>query len=152
MDWNKQGQEMVKLWSETQQNMLKQWSESLQGMTQPDTSGVWENTLNIWQQTVATMLNTQAQWARTWAGGVAATKGATKEMIDGATQLKEAVEQWAEFQQELWDGWFVMLRTISSDSTQLTDLPNEVFETWQATLETFVDSQREWMRKWTKND
>jgi hypothetical protein len=148
MDWLKQSEEMIKMWSDTQQKMLSSWLGSMQSLAGQQTEGVWLKTLDAWEQAVGNMLETQAQWARLWAGSVTATKGMPKPAIDSANQVKEITERWAQFQKDLWQSWFETVRKF--DPTKASDManPQAAFKLWQDTLQKAMDSQLAWMRSW----
>lgn len=148
MDWLKQSEEMIKVWSDTQQKMMSGWLDSMKDFTQPQASGVWEKTLDAWQNAVDSMLESQAQWARMWAGSVTATKGVSKEMVEGAAQLKEMTERWTEFQRELWHNWFEMVRKLDWEKLAEGAEAPPAFQAWQDTLRKATDTQLEWMRTW----
>jgi hypothetical protein len=93
------------------------------------------------------MLETQAQWARLWAGSVTATKGAPKQAVDSANQFKEMTERWAQFQKEIWQSWFETVRKFSPNAG--AEAPQDAFKLWQDTLQKAMDSQLAWMRSWT---
>jgi gas vesicle protein len=147
MDWLKQSEEMIKMWSDTQQKMLSSWLGSMQSFTGQQSEGVWTKTLDAWEQAVNNMLETQAQWARLWAGSVTATKGAPKQAVDSANQFKEMTERWAQFQKELWQSWFATIRKFAPNAD--TQPPQDAFKLWQDTLQKAMDSQLAWMRSWT---
>ncbi|MBN2304174.1 MAG: hypothetical protein JXQ72_06850 [Anaerolineae bacterium] len=143
MDWLKQSEEMVKMWSESQQKMMSGWLSSMKTFTAPNTAGVWHKTLETWERAVQNMLETQAQWARLWAGSVTATKGVSQETIQGVAQVKELTEQWVAFQQDLWQRWFEMARQVN-----LTGTPESVFQVWQESLQKAMTAQQEWVKTW----
>jgi gas vesicle protein len=147
MDWLKQSEEMIKMWSDTQQKMLSSWLGSMQSFTGQQSEGVWTKTLDAWEQAVNNMLETQAQWARLWAGSVTATKGTPKQAVDSANQFKEMTERWAQFQKELWQSWFETIRKFAPNAG--TETPQDAFKLWQDTLQKAMDSQLAWMRSWT---
>lgn len=148
MDWLKQSEEMIRLWSETQQKMMAGWLGSMKDFTQPH--NVWQKTLDTWETTVKNMLETQAQWVRLWAGGVAATKGIAPETIQGAAQLKDITERWIEFQQNIWQNWFAMVRAVDL-SKMAGQPPQALFDAWQDALKRTTDAQQEWLRAWTSS-
>lgn len=154
MDWLKQSEEMVKMWSETQQKMMSTWLDSMQDFAQPQTTGVWEKTLETWEQAVSNLLENQAEWTRLWAGSVTATKGVPKETVEGAGQFKAMTERWVEFQQELWKGWFEIVRKLdpAKMAASQTDAPQLPFAAWQDALKKAVETQLEWIRSWTTED
>jgi hypothetical protein len=148
MDWLKQSEEMVRAWSDTQQKMLTTWLDSMKGFMQPQAAGVWEKTLEAWERAIENMLESQAEWARMWAGSVTATKGVSKDVVESATQLKEMTERWTEFQQELWHSWFEMVHTLDwSKVAEGQDIP-PVFRTWKTALTKAMDRQMEWVNAW----
>ena len=147
MDWLKQSEEMIKMWSDTQQKMLSNWLGSMQSLTGQQTEGVWTKTLDTWEQAVSNMLETQAQWARLWAGTVTATKGTPKQAVDSANQFKEMTERWVQFQKDLWQSWFETVRKVAPAAGSQT--PQDAVKLWQDTLQKAMDDQLAWMRSWT---
>ena len=151
MDWLKQNEDMVKAWSDTQQKMLANWLDSMKDFMQPQAAGVWDKTLEAWERAIDNMLESQAQWARLWAGSVTATKGISKEMVEGATQLKDMTERWTEFQQDLWHSWFEMVHKLDwSKMAESQDVP-PVFQAWKTALQKAMDSQMEWVNAWVSD-
>lgn len=148
MDWLKQSEEMVKMWTDTQQQVVTKWLEQMQQFAQPQASGVWEKTLETWESAVNSMLETQSQWARMWAGTVTATKGVPKEAAEGAAQLKEMTERWVAFQRELWQGWFETVRKLNPTQAAQSE-PQQVLSAWQDTLQQVMQAQLDWLRQWT---
>ena len=77
------------------------------------------------------MLETQAQWARLWAGSVTATKGVPKQTIDSANQFKEMTERWAQFQKDLWKSWFETVRKFDPAKALKPQTPQAALKLWQ---------------------
>ncbi|NDJ76537.1 MAG: hypothetical protein GYB65_09780 [Chloroflexi bacterium] len=148
MDWFKQSQEMLKMWSDTQQKMWANWMDSMKEFSQPQGPGVWEKTLETWQSAVENMLETQAQWIRLWAGSLAASGSAPKEMVDGAIRLRDMSERWTKFQQELWSTWFEMVRTMDWFNQPQDQETPQPFQVWQDMFKKAMDSQMEWANSW----
>ncbi|MCD4687219.1 MAG: hypothetical protein K8S97_14925 [Anaerolineae bacterium] len=148
MDWLKQSEEMIKMWTDTQQQMVNKWLEQMQQFTQPQASGVWEKTLETWENAVNNMLETQGQWARMWAGTVTATKGIPKETAEGAVQFKDMTERWVTFQRDLWQGWFETVRKLNPTEAAQGD-PQQIFAAWQDSFQQVMQTQMDWVRQWT---
>lgn len=149
MDWLKQSEEMIKMWAEAQQQAMSGWLGAMKDFTQPQAAGVWEKTLETWENAVKSMLETQAQWVRLWAGSVTASKGASQETMQGAARVKEMTEQWVAFQQQIWDSWFEMARQL--DPASLGDkAPEQALAAWQEALQKALDAQQAWFKAWTE--
>lgn len=67
----KQFQEMARQWSETQKKLWATWLGNLRSFDPEKRPGSWEssmdNLLNTWQEATRKIMDTQAEWMRSWA-------------------------------------------------------------------------------------
>jgi hypothetical protein len=58
--------------------------------------------------------------------------------------------QWNKTQVELLGNWFAFLRKMAParPTDAWTELPQNMFKSWQETTNTIMDAQTKWMRTW----
>jgi hypothetical protein len=80
--WARQVQEMTKSWTDAQKQLWEAWFETAKRLdwSRPGGAGGEEGRklIEAWQDSVRTMLDAQAEWARTWTTGQARPRTARK--------------------------------------------------------------------------
>lgn len=150
MDWSEQVQKMMQSWAETQQKMWSSWLESVEQLGRSPGAGLWDRTLDTWQQSVNKTLDVQEDWVRAWAGRFRDVEGAPREVHDWAQEGEVMMKRWNDAQRELWDQWFEVLRKTRPEGGTLgqSGAGEDLVRAWQETARKAVDAQTQWAAAW----
>lgn len=162
MDESFPGEHLVKTWVATQRQLLTNWIDLLGGTTAGMPGlGVWQQTVEAWQNSVKQTLDSQTEWVREWAGSLASFQGSPEELRDHARQGQEVLQRWTEAQQQLWQGWFDMVRNLvpgtgagagpsaGSKAAGAGQASQNVMELWSDGARRMMELQAEWVRRLT---
>jgi hypothetical protein len=157
MDWSEQIESMMKSWMNTQKSMWDSYFDAMQGVTKSPGSKMWDQTLNIGEQTMDNMFKAQEGWMQAWVEGLNKIEGMPEAAVAYTKQLQEMAKQWTETQKKLWANWIGYLRSFDPDkrSGGWESNMDSLFKNWQASTSKIMESQAEWMRMWadaTKKD
>ena len=152
MDWTKQTEEMMKNWTETQKKMWDSWLEAIpQGVDQSQTVEMWQKAVDTWETMVQNTLDVQAEWTKTWADSLDLKSDIPDEMVEWAKQAQKMMKDWGETQQQLWHGWFDLVK--QADPTKMADAwgieGQKGFQAWQESAQKMMDTQMKWASMWT---
>lgn len=147
MDWTKQSEEMMKAWTDTQKKMWDNWLDMVQkGTGQSQAGEIWQKTIEMWEKTVKSSLDAQTEWTRTWVESLSGTEGVSDEVVEWAKQAQDMSKRWSETQQQLWQGWFDMVK--KADASKMAGAWGEesqnAFKTWQESAQKMMDAQKQW--------
>lgn len=153
MSANTSGDQMIKAWAESQRQLLTNWIDMVRaGGGAPDTK-IWNETVNSWRTAVMNTLDTQATWTRTWIDSMAKAPGATAEMQAMMREGQHNFQHWIDAQRQLWQNWFdVMTETTKSAARgkAAADQSDEgLVDLWTSTTRALLDTQSEWVRRWS---
>ncbi len=152
MDWTKQTEEMMKTWTETQKKMWDNWLETVQkGANQDQAAEMWQKTVDTWEQTVKNTFEAQNEWMKMWADSFDAKSDVPKEVTEWFNQSQEMANRWSETQQQLWQGWFDLVK--KADATKMAGAWGEegqkAFGAWQESAQKVMDAQAQWTSMWS---
>jgi hypothetical protein len=148
MDWTKQTEDMVKTWAETQKKVWDSWLKAVQQpSSQAQTGEMWQKTIDTWEETVKHTLETQSEWFQTWVQGLdTLDTEVPKEVQVWAKQAQEMMKRWTEAQEQLWQGWFKLVKEAG-----LVKMPGgweeesqKLFQFWQESTKKMIDAQMQW--------
>lgn len=150
MDWSEQMDSMMKSWMNTQKSMWNSYFEAMQGASKSPSSKMWEQTLNIGEQTMDSMFKAQEEWMQAWIDGLTKIEGMPEAALNYARQFQEMASQWSETQKKLWANWISNLRNFDPDKRPGSWESNmdNVFKSWQDSTSKIMETQAAWMRSW----
>jgi len=142
---------MLKTWSETQQKLLTDWLDTLRKLGGPPTLEFWTKTVDAWQSSVKETIDARAEWARQWTETLANAKGTPEELRDLASKGQEQLQQWAEAERDLWQGWFNIARHINfrPEPGAGAQAGRDLVQLWQESAHKMIDAQASLVRRWT---
>ncbi len=142
---------MLKTWSETQQKLLTDWLDTLRKLGGTPTLELWTKTVDAWQSSVKETIDARAEWARQWTETLANAKGTPEELRDLASKGQEQLQQWAEAERDLWQGWFNIARHINFRPEPGTGAQagGDLVQLWQESAHKMIDAQASLVRSWT---
>ena len=159
MDESIPGEKLVKAWVATQRKLLTNWIDMLGGAA-ADAPGlsVWQQTVEAWQNSVKQTLDSQAQWIGEWVESLSSFQGPPEELRERARQGQDVLQRWTEAQQQLWQGWFDMVRNFvpgagsgsaSGAASQAGQASRGMITLWSDTARKLIETQAEWVRRLT---
>jgi len=142
---------MLKTWSETQQKLLTDWLDTLRKLGGIPTLEFWTKTVDAWQSSVKETIDARAEWARQWTETLANAKGTPEELRDLASKGQEQLQQWAEAERDLWQGWFNIARHINfrPEPGAGAQAGRDLVQLWQESAHKMIDAQASLVRRWT---
>ena len=150
-DWTQQMEEATQQWTEMQRKLWSSWGETAkQATTKVQAKAMWQQTLDMWRNSIHRMLEMQVETARLLSENVNDSKS-LEGVAQWADQSYEMTKQWSAVQKQMWDSWFQMVEKI--DPTQLNnvmDLDNQpVMKFWKDMSQQASSMQQEWMKAWS---
>jgi len=141
----------LKTWSETQQKLLTDWLDTLRKLGGTPTLEFWTKTVDAWQSSVKETIDARAEWARQWNETLANAKGTPEELRDLASKGQEQLQQWAEAERDLWQGWFNIARHINfrPEPGVGAQAGRDLVQFWQESAHKMIDAQASLVRRWT---
>lgn len=156
MDWTKQTGDMFKNWTETQKKLWDNWLEMMeQGGSKSQAAEIWQKTIDTWEETVNSMLTAQNEWMASWAKGFDTTKAdLPKELKAWAEEAQAMMNRWSEAQQQLWQGWFEMVKQANPTKMggSWEEESQKMYQTWQESAQKIMEAQKEWVGMWSAGD
>ena len=153
MDWTKQTEEMVKNFSETQKKIWDSWLEAVQpaGPSKDQAAEIWQKAMQTWEETVNNALSTQTEWTKHWSESLNLDEmELPDEVAAWAKQAQAMTKQFGETQQQLWQGWFDLVK--QADLTKLTgnweEEGQKAFQQWQEAAQKVMEAQMQWANMW----
>ena len=142
---------MLKTWSETQQKLLTDWLDTLRKLGGTPTLELWTKTVDAWQSSVKETIDARAEWARQWTETLANAKGTPEELRDLTSKGREQLQQWAEAERDLWQGWFNIARHINfrPEPGAGAQAGRDIVQLWQESAHKMIDAQASLVRRWT---
>ncbi len=142
---------MLKTWSETQQKLLTDWLDTLRKLGGTPTLEFWTKTVDAWQSSVKETIDARAEWARQWTETLANAKGTPEELRDLTSKGREQLQQWAEAERDLWQGWFNIARHINfrPEPGAGAQAGRDLVQLWQESAHKMIDAQASLVRRWT---
>ncbi len=142
---------MLKTWSETQQKLLTDWLDTLRKLGGTPTLELWTKTVDAWQSSVKETIDARAEWARQWTETLANAKGTPEELRDLTSKGREQLQQWAEAERDLWQGWFNIARHINfrPEPGAGAQAGRDIVQLWQESAHKMIDAQTALVRRWT---
>jgi len=142
---------MLKTWSEAQQKLLTDWLDTLRKLGGTPTLEFWTKTVDAWQSSVKETIDARAEWARQWTETLANAKGTPEELRDLASKGQEQLQQWAEAERDLWQGWFNIARHINfrPEPGAGAQAGRDLVQLWQESAHKMIDAQASLVRRWT---
>jgi hypothetical protein len=142
---------MLKTWSETQQKLLTDWLDTMRKLGGTPTLELWTKTVDAWQSSVKETIDARAEWARQWTETLANAKGTPEELRDLASRGQEQLQQWAEAERDLWQGWFNIARHINfrPEPGVGAQAGRDLVQLWQESAHKMIDAQASLVRRWT---
>ncbi len=142
---------LLKTWAESQQKLLSDWLDALRRLGGTPTMELWTKTMDAWQSSVKETLDARAELTHQWTEALANTKGTPEELRELAREGREQLQNWAEAERELWQGWFKIARDINFRPEPGTGahVGQEFAQLWQDSAHKMIDAQAELVRRWT---
>ena len=142
---------MLKTWSETQQKLLTDWLDTLRKLGGTPTLELWTKTVDAWQSSVKETIDARAEWAQQWTETLANAKGTPEELRNLASKGQEQLQQWAEAERDLWQGWFNIARHINfrPEPGAGAQAGRDLVQLWQESAHKMIDAQASLVRSWT---
>jgi hypothetical protein len=142
---------LLKTWLESQQKLLADWLDTLRKWGGAPTLDLWTKTVDAWQSSVKETVDARAEFARQLTETLANAKGTAEELRELARRGQEQVQQWADAERELWQGWFNILRRINfrPDAGTETKASTDIVQLWQESAHKMIDAQAAAIRRWT---
>ena len=150
MNWNQQVEDMMKTWTDTQEKVWNDFFNSVQGMSKSQSARMWESTLGVGEDMLTNMFKMQSEWLAAWVNGLAGMEGVPAQAVESARQFQEMATRWNKTQADLLKNWFGMLKKFAPTrpTDAWTEMPQNMFKSWQDTTESIMDAQVNWMRSW----
>jgi hypothetical protein len=145
------GENVLKTWSEAQQQLLTGWLDLVRGTKGTLPTTVWNETVTAWQTAVQETLDAQAEWLRDWSKRLQAESAIPPELRKNLQQAQELLLKWTETQQQLWQGWFDLVKKLAPpfEAGAGFQVGEKLLSTWQEAARKMVEAQTEWVRRWT---
>jgi hypothetical protein len=152
MDWSEQYEEMMNTWTETQKKLWEDYSQTVKDLGKSESQKAWERTVELGQQGMKNTFQAQAQAYETLVDNMKTVQGIPEQATENLQQFKEMGERWRESQIQFWDGWFEMLKNFdpSKSTGPWGEMPTSYYQSWQDSINKFMQTQSEWMDAWTK--
>ena len=149
-DWTQQTQQITQSWIDAQKTVWDNWLGFSKQFDTTQTTDVWSKSISLWEEAVQKTLEAQVDWTRVWADRVKGVTGVSTEMTDLLRQYQELTTRWCEAQQQVWESWFSLLRSMKPGQTggDLFKEGQKVLTTWQETTQKLIDAQGEWAKRW----
>jgi hypothetical protein len=148
VDWTKETQDMFKSWIDVQTKTWQSLLKSAQEFDASNPAGLWEKTVDAWQDSIKGTLEAQIEGSRIWAEGLTSIEGAPKETQELANQVQKMTKDWTSLQQQMWNGWFEVVR--KADPAQFGgdwDANGvNMLKTWQDMVQKMMSTQSEMMK------
>lgn len=149
-NWTQQTEEVFKAWSETQKKIMDNWAETVKGLSGSQQAEMWQKTLAAWEDMMHKSMATEAKWMQSWLEQLQSIEGMPAQARDATRQFQEISQRWASTQEQLWGGWFEMLKSFDpsrSSAKWLEALQNPI-QAWQQATKQVMDAQAEWLKTW----
>jgi hypothetical protein len=107
--------------------------------------------VDAWQSSVKETIDARAEWARQWTETLANAKGTPEELRDLTSKGREQLQQWAEAERDLWQGWFNIARHINfrPEPGAGAQAGRDIVQLWQESAHKMIDAQAALVRRWT---
>jgi hypothetical protein len=151
MEWAKQTEDMLKTWADMQSKLQESWLKAFQRSATPQPTDPWEKTVQVWEESVKAILDTQVECAKLWAKSFIPLNSISEERSDWARQGEEMITQWTEIHKRLWEAWFSLAQRVdfSAAGGSWEREGRRAWEGWQEAMQKAMDVQTEWVRLWT---
>jgi hypothetical protein len=151
MDWTKQAEEMAKDWTESQQKMWDEWLKIMQSTAPGQLAEVWQKTVETWEKMVKNTLASQGEWTTAWAESITGKSDLPEEVAEWAKQAQTMSKQWRETQEQLWAGWFDLVKKAdpAKIATAWGGDGQKTFKSWQESAQKMMEAQMKWANLWT---
>lgn len=152
MEWTQQFDDMMKSWTDAQQKAWNSFFDTVQGAGQSPSTKLWLQTLAVGEEMMKNSLKAQADFLAAWIESLGTVPNVPAAALESAKQFQEMAGRWSKTQEQLFENWFGMLRKIAPlppGETAWADAPQSMFKAWQATTQSIMEAQAEWMRAWT---
>ncbi|MCB0129540.1 MAG: hypothetical protein KDD78_01770 [Caldilineaceae bacterium] len=156
MNWAKQSEEMLKNWTDSQQKMWDNWMQMMSPMTgQAAPAEFWQQALSTWEQAVKESMTSQADWMKSWADSLDTMPNVPSEFITWAEQAVDMNQQWSKTQEQLWDGWFAMLKNMNPGAVSglntgaWEEESKKAMQAWQESAAKVVEANKKFAETWT---
>jgi hypothetical protein len=142
---------LLKDWAESQQKLLTDWLDTLHRLGGTPTLELWTKTVDAWQSSVKETADARAEWTRQWTETLANAKGTPEEIRELARKGREELQNWAEAERELWQGWFNIVRDINfkPEPEAGAHMGRDLVQLWQDSAHKMIDAQATLVRRWT---
>ena len=153
INWTKQTEDALQAWNDTQKKLWSGWAEAAeQQAVQTEVADTWRKAVDTWEGAVKNGLETQHEWARSVGDSVSAVPNVPKDLLDWAQQTQALGTRWNAAQEELWGGYFGMIRkTVPVKMLGTFDAENQkLFTAWQESVENITAAQSTWAQMWTE--
>ena len=149
MDWTKQAEEIVKNWSDAQQKL---WQQAVQGMEGAMGGEKWTKMFTDWEANVKETLGAQGEWLDNWFNS-ATLENMPEEMKQWVSQGQTMSAQWRETQQQMWQGWFDLVREMNpagmgNAAAAMTKEGEKILAGWQSAAQEMVNAQMNMFTQW----
>lgn len=151
MDPNRSGANLLKMWADTQQKLLTNWLDTVRRFGGTPSMEVWRQTVEAWEKSVKETLDAQAQWSRDWTATLNSARGTPEELSGLIQQGQEQLQRWIVVQQQLWQGWFDIVKSINLAMEPGTGAQagQNLLQIWQDATYKMINAQTTLVRQWT---
>lgn len=151
---NKNTENILKTWSEAQQKLLSDWLDTVRKAGGTPALKLWEQTMDAWESSVKSTMDAQTEWAHRWTETLEKAKGTPEEMRHLANEGRVQMQNWAEAQRELWQGWFNAVREINfkPDTSAASRTGKDLVQFWQDSAHKMIDAQATLLKRLTGSD
>ena|SRR5579884_93694 len=138
---------LIETWAGVQQKVLGELLELVKGMESPSRAVTWNETIKAWQIAVQETLDVQASWVRDWTRRVPVTSGSPTELRKNVQQAQALLLRWTEAQQQLWQGWFRLVKQLEPLPDADPQARDHLIQTLRESGQAMFEAQAEWARR-----
>lgn len=147
MDWQKQTQDMMKVWTDTQKKVWDNWTESMKSFsTVSNPTEAWVKSIETWHGMVNNGIEVQHDWAKMWVDSVAKVDGVPAPMVEWTKQAFEMNTQVSNLQKQMWSQWFEFVKKLEPGKMPQfnSDEGKQMFQLWQDAVQNVAKVQTDW--------
>jgi len=151
MEWTQQFDDMMKSWTDAQQKAWGDFFDTMQGAGQSPGTKLWLQTLAVGEEMLKNTLRAQADFLTAWVDNLGTVPNMPAAALESAKQFQEMAARWSKTQEQLFENWFGMVRKLVTSlpaEPAWADAPQSMFKAWQASTQSIMEAQAEWMRAW----
>ncbi len=151
MTWAQHTEDTLKAWADMQRKLQENWLKALESSTKAQPGDAWEQTVDLWEESVKAILDSQAECGKLWAESVLSLGGRSRDSEEWARRGQAMMKEWTETHKRLWEGWFACVKQLNWSGQPGTweQEWRKVWQSWEDAVRKAVEVQTEWLRLWT---